>query len=361
MKEELTSRNRLATPAPIPAGSSSKVSSPVLTLPVLLPSAIRKLSTPKVIFLLVLGFIASEFFCRFVIGLGDPPLYQTDTRMEYLLKPSKTYLRFHHRFAVNRYSMRSDDFPPDKSSSDELRVLVIGDSVVYGGVLLDQDNIDTEILKRSLQRRLARSVVVGNASAKSWGPPNELAYLERYGTLDADVVILELSSHDYADAPTFIPVVGISADYPNKKPRLALQDLFETYLLPRYLHYGVTPAGVDKNLANTAPSENDIVECREAERGFFRYAQAHHAKVVLVQHLSLPELTRGYEPGYAANQQVAKEENVPTVDDSDGLRAELKSGHSPYHSGDAIHLNRLGQEVLAHTLERAVDLALERN
>ena len=32
--------------------------------------------------------------------------------MEYLLQPSKTYYRFHNRFAVNRYGMRADDFPP---------------------------------------------------------------------------------------------------------------------------------------------------------------------------------------------------------------------------------------------------------
>ena len=197
-------------------------------------------------FLAVALALASEPFCRFGIGLGDPPLYQADEAIEYLLQPSKTYRRFHHRFSVNRYSMRADDFSPKKSGPEELRVLVIGDSVVYGGVLIDQHDIDTEILKRDLQQQLGRPVVVGNASAKSWGPPNELAYLERFGTLDADVVVLELSSGDYADAPTFVPTVGISADYPNRKPRSAVADLFGTYLLPRYFHYGVTPTGIDK-------------------------------------------------------------------------------------------------------------------
>ena len=152
-----------------------------------------------------------EIISRFAIGLGNPPLYQADAAMEYLLQPSRTYYRFHKRFSVNQYGMRADDFPPRKSTPNELRVLVVGDSIVYGGVRIDQSEIDTELLKRALQQQLGRPVVVGNASAKSWGPPNELAYLKRYGTLDADVVILELSSHDYADAPTFVPVVGVSA------------------------------------------------------------------------------------------------------------------------------------------------------
>jgi hypothetical protein len=324
------------------------------------PATRTQLIVVTILSLMALVLVA-ELFCRFVIGLGNPPLYQADEAIEYLLQPSKSYRRFHHRFDVNRYSMRADDFPRQKSDPKELRVLVVGDSVVYGGVLIDQNDIGTEILKRELQRQLSRPVVVGNGSAKSWGPPNELAYLERYGTLDADVVVLELSSHDYADAPTFVPTVGISADYPNKTPSSAVADLFETYLLPRYLHYGATPAGVDKTLSNSSESERDIVECRNAERDFFKYSRAHNARVVLVQHLTLPELMRDYERGYAANRNVASEEHIPYVDDAAELRAQLKSGHSPYLSGDAIHLNRLGQLVLARVLQRAVNLALTSN
>ena len=62
--------------------------------------------------LLLVALVSSELLCKFVIGLGDPPLYQADGTMEYLLQPSKTYHRFHHQIAVNRYAMRADDFPP---------------------------------------------------------------------------------------------------------------------------------------------------------------------------------------------------------------------------------------------------------
>ena len=308
-----------------------------------------------------LVLIAPELLCRFVIGLGHPPLYRVDDKMEYLLEPSKTYYRFHNRFAVNRYGMRADDFPSRKSSPNELRVLVVGDSIVYGGVRIDQNEIATEILKRDLQRHFGRPVIVGNASAKGWGPPNELEYLKRYGTLDADVIVLELSSQDYADAPTFVPVVGISADFPDKTPPLALVDLFKTYLLPRYLNLGATPAGIDEIITSGPPSERDIAVCRDAERDFFRYSRAHLAKVALIQHLSLPELSGKYEPGFFANQTVADEENVPHTDDADELHAQLKARNNPFYEGDPLHLNRSGQPILAHALQRAVDLALKSN
>ena len=134
-------------------------------------------------------------------------------------------------------------------------------------------------------------------------------------------------------------------------------DLFETYLLPRYLHIGETPAGIDKTMINAALSEKDIAECRDAEREFFRFVRNHKAKVALVQHLSLPELTGKYQPGYYANQEVAREENVPYVDDADELQTQLKSAESPFYKGDPLHLGVAGQAILAHALRRGVDLA----
>src|ERR1700685_543310 len=113
-----------------------------------------------IVFIGAFTLVLSELLCRFAIGLGNPPLYQVDRKMEYLLLPSKTYYRFHNRFSVNRYSMRADDFPPEKSDANELRVIVVGDSIIYGGVLIDQTEIDTEILKRNLQQQFGRPVVV---------------------------------------------------------------------------------------------------------------------------------------------------------------------------------------------------------
>lgn len=322
----------------------------------------RRLSRLKLaLSLTLIAFLSMEMICRFAIGLGDPPLYQADPEIEYLLQPSKTYSRFHNYLSVNRYGMRADNFPLHKSNPTELRVLVLGDSVMYGGVRIDQSEIATEILKRDLARKFGRPIVVGNGSAKGWGPPNELAYLKRFGTLDADVVILELSSHDYQDAHLSVQVAGVSADFPDKKPALALTDLLETYAIPRYLHSGTTPAGIEESFANADLSTMAIAECRASEREIFAFARNHGAKVILVQHLTRPELDTGYGRGYYANQEVAREENVPYVDDADELRVKLKSGVNPFFSGDPIHLSRSGQSLLSHALERGVDLALKND
>jgi hypothetical protein len=108
-------------------------------------------------------------------------------------------------------------------------------------------------------------------------------------------------------------------------------------------------------------SESNIIECRNAEHDLFSFVRGRGAKVALVQHLTLTELTGEYQRGYYANQAVAKEEGVPYVDDSDGLRGLLGMGVAPFYSGDTLHLNGLGQGTLAQTLQRAVDLALKSN
>ncbi|MCZ6851077.1 MAG: hypothetical protein O7F17_05495, partial [Planctomycetota bacterium] len=95
---------------------------------------IRLLLTGLIIVASLFALLALvEFFARVVIGLGDPPLWIEDREIEYLPQPSKSYRRFGNRISYNAYSMRSRDFPPSKSDPAEVRVLVVGDSIVHGG------------------------------------------------------------------------------------------------------------------------------------------------------------------------------------------------------------------------------------
>jgi hypothetical protein len=294
--------------------------------------------------------VVAEGICRWGIGLGDPPLYRADPKLEYVLRPSRTYHRFHHRIHINSYGMRADDFPAKKARPDELRILVVGDSIVFGGSAVDQSALATERLKETLKTQLGAPIVVGNASAKSWGPPNELEYLRRYGTLDSDVVILELSSHDYADAPTFEPLVGMSPEYPAESPFFALSDLLSSYVVPR-LRFDRAPSS--SSATSQEPSRAAITACLAAERDFFRLARSGGAVTVLVQHWTKSEIDDGTPlPGHGAIRAVAEAEHVPTFEDVDELRALLDRGEQPFL--DDLHLGAAGQAALGHVLRSAV-------
>lgn len=292
----------------------------------------------------------AEILCRTVLGLGDPPLSQADPQIEYLFKPSQTVHRFHHLIHINAWSMRSDDFPAHKASPDEIRVMVIGDSVVYDGVQIDQEDIATEVLKRDLQRDLKHPVVVGNIAAKSWGPPNELAYVRRFGLFDADKVVLVLSSHDYADVPTFDPVVDVDPDYPGHKPLLALSELFTRYV-PRYIH--ALSGRSEVPAEDKVPTQKDISWGLFSERDLIRLVEKSGAKILLAQMLERGEIDGHPKPGNAMIRQVAESEQVPVLNIGQLFEQSVHSGANPYL--DNIHPNKLGCRIMGDSIAKAVE------
>lgn len=294
--------------------------------------------------------VAAEIGARTVLGLGDPPLYALDPQIEYLLVPSRTYRRLGNTYKVNAYSMRADEFPPRKSSPDELRVLVIGDSIVNGGVRVDQGLIATEVLKRSLSSRLRRPVVVGNASAGSWGPPNELAWLERFGTLEADVVLVVLNSPDYEDVPG---QDYIGSAWPRRTPVLALEELVGVYgwrALCKVTGWAPEPPPP----ARTQTRDQDIAQSHAALAAILAKARSAGAKTAVVLWPKRTEIERGLEPGWAALTTWSQEAGAPVYPTDGSVRAAMAAGQPVYIAGDIAHPEASGHALLSQTFERAV-------
>ncbi len=280
-----------------------------------------------------------EVYARFVMGLGDPPLWIEDREIEYLPQPSTSYRRFGNRISYNAYSMRSRDFPRSKSDPAEVRVLVVGDSIVHGGSNMDQDALATTLLEKRLSDELGRPVVVGNISAGSWGPPNFLAYLRRFGLLEADEVAFVVNSRDYADAPTFEP---LDASRPQRKPRFALQELYEKYI-PRYVK-----RRAKSFQASRAISPLEVKECLDALREVIRMARASGASVILAQYLKRSELESEPEIGYHEIARVAKESGIEPVQLGAAFAQAMEAGSDPYRDGN--HPNERGQQIIAEWL-----------
>jgi hypothetical protein len=313
-------------------------------MPARMPGGLRVAAALLVAAIALLA--CGELFARYYLGLGHPPLSQTHPTIEYLFKPNQDVRRFGNWFRTNRYGMRSEEFPPQKRTPRELRVMVYGDSVVNGGNLTDQSRLATSYLQQTLTNDLQRPVVVGNISAGSWGPPNELAYLRQFGFLDADIVVLVLSSSDYDDAPTFEPLNPMT--HPTQAPLSALWEGITRYL-PRYINGKVINEAGQVPDAQRLPNTRDMEVSLSAEREFLETARAQAVKVLLVQHWTASEL-RNRQPlqGHAYIRRIATEGAVPISDDADKLQAQLDAGKNPFR--DDIHLNDAGQLALAEFL-----------
>jgi lysophospholipase L1-like esterase len=303
---------------------------------------------------------AGELFARFALGLGDPPLSMSHPTIEYMFRPDRTYQRFGHTVKYNAYSMRSEDFPPTKASADELRVLMLGDSVINGGNLTDQRELASERLKRRLRQQLDRPVVVGNISAGSWGPGNLDAYIEQFGTFDADVAVLVLSSHDWTDRRSFKPRVGVNPSFPSESPTLALTEGFFRYL-PRYLpefssdDSDAGDDGGDRGASSQLQSQVPAETTEAAIVSLIGRFQRRGIPVLLAQHASRAELTGDWQRGHDRIRAVAREQGATVVPLAPAYRAAIERGERLYRDG--LHPNPAGQRVMAERLREALHAA----
>lgn len=189
-----------------------------------------------VILAVVVGLVVVvEVGLRLLFGFGNPLIYVADEQIGYLLAPNQRTRRFGNRIEINQYSMRSPEITETLPEST-MRVLLLGDSIANGGWWTDQTNtlsaMLTKLLESSIDSNTFKQVDVLNASANSWCPRNELAYIKRFGTFDAQIIVLLINTDDlFGTAPTSIPV-GRDRFYPSQKPPLGIVEAFSRYLLP---------------------------------------------------------------------------------------------------------------------------------
>ena len=159
---------------------------------------------------------------------GDKLLYRADPGIEYLPAPDQALSRQGIAYRTNAWGMRSD--PAAEAKPDDVfRVLVVGDSIVFGHDNIGHGDLATTLLS-SMRMEDGRRIEALNVSATSWGPGNMLAWLDRFGTLDADAIVLVLSTHDLEDDRTFKPLGRDT--FPQSMPVSALAGWLERRLIP---------------------------------------------------------------------------------------------------------------------------------
>jgi len=283
--------------------------------------------------------LSGEVLARYGLGLGDPPLYVSDSKIEYMLKPNQDLYRFGNHYIVNQYGMRSKQFEPKKDN--EIRVLLFGDSVLNGGSLTDHNELATTLLENRLNEIYNEYVVVGNVSAGSWGPGNWLTYADKYGFFDADIVILVISSHDYIDNPTFDQ---LGVNQPIEQPISALLEGVNRYFLPRY--FSPTPAEKNKKEHN---SLNQRKEALGNLRQFLKKAKNNSDSVMVFQHWERVEtVNNSVMIGNKLIGEICADVDVPVVSMGPAFKKAMHNNKQPYR--DAIHPSTLGQRLIFETI-----------
>ncbi|MFM2304485.1 MAG: hypothetical protein RLZZ135_1897 [Cyanobacteriota bacterium] len=299
-----------------------------------------------IIFAVVVAIVIGEIFARFYLGLGTPPLSITHPTIEYMYKPNQDLYRFGNHFVVNQYGMRSPPFMRTKHN-DELRIMMFGDSVINGGSQTDDADLATSLIRSSLANSGYQQPIVGNISAGSWGPGNWLAYAKEYGFFDADIIVLVLSSHDYADNPTFAPL-NLNT-HPTEQPISALVEGIERYL-PRYLpRSSSTPIGIENDHPADSVDETGGTKGITDLQEFLKFAKQHTSNVLVFQNFEYIEIQKNTPSiGYQRIRAACKQLNISPISLAPYFRTSLERGVNPYR--DNIHPNQIGQQIIAKAI-----------
>ncbi|MBD2343453.1 SGNH/GDSL hydrolase family protein [Anabaena subtropica] len=303
-----------------------------------------------IILLITIGLLAVEIGLRSLFGFGNPLIYIGDPQIGYLLAPNQRTRRFGNRIEINEYSMRSGAIAKTPAPAT-LRILLLGDSIINGGWWTDQKNTISSLMMTSLSSSTHdnyQQVEVLNASANSWGPRNELAYLQRFGNFHAQVVVLVLNTDDlFATAPTSLPV-GSDRNYPDKKPPLALIEVWQRYIKkpqPNPELTAVQKEGGDRVGINL----ETIGKIQELTRQ--KNSQFLLVMTPLLRELGEPG-PRDYEikerqrlKEFTQSQQITYIDFLPIFNATDDFKA-------LYH--DHIHLNLQGNQLVSQEIERSL-------
>lgn len=291
--------------------------------------------------------IVGEICLREFLGMCHAPLYYVSNKYEYMAKPNQDGYRFGYHYHYNSYSQRSDE--PKKGKK---KVLGLGDSVLFGGVMIDQDSIATSIFTRET------GVQMLNISAGSWGPDNCAAYLKEKGLFGAKAMFLLVSSHDAHDNMNFEPVVGVHPQYPDKQYKLAWAELIDRYILPRTLgKWFVKPAAEsddpDQKVLKSIDGSDIDKKGLRFNPGFnqlLAIAKHNHIPLYICLHPDKKEVATG-----RYNRQGQEIINWCKVHDITPI-LELKEGIKNDMYRDGIHTNEKGQRFEADLMEKYIKI-----
>ena len=280
--------------------------------------------------------IVVELLLRF-LGFGNPPLYVSDERFEYIYAPNQEIFRFGNRILINEYGMRSK---PIGTENDKITILKIGDSVINGGAPTDHDSLSTTILEKKLQQQFNKKIRVLNISAGSWGPDNAMAFVKKHGNFNASKIVLVFNSHDLYDIMTFEELVGKNIHYPDRKPAFAIIELYKRYLRDELFNIENSTSNESIKLDADFHLSTSVQEINPGWFFFPTYCKNNNIELLVILHPTKDELMQ-------------KEYNVygkQIIHILDSLKVsyklELDYGITEDMYRDKIHLNNKGQKFL---------------
>jgi lysophospholipase L1-like esterase len=300
---------------------------------------------------LLAATILTEIALRAFWGFGNPPLLQQDPEIGYLFRARQELRRLGNRVKINSYHQRSEEVTPEPPSG-VLRMLCVGDSVTWGGVLTDQKDTYPELLAAMLKAKGTPTEVL-NASAGGWGIGNEVAYLERFGLMGSRILVLQIGSHDFVQPKNGHESVGTHPSMPDRKPLSAITEVLGRYLWPVFI-------GAEPGLGDPTDAEKKDLFARNMQElcCAFELARAAKARVIVLHTPNRNEVAptngqrdKSYEQYRKVFLALCAEQGVTVVNLTEEWQDCAGVGN---YFRDGVHPNPSGNKAIAERLASVI-------
>ena len=176
----------------------------------------------------VVVLLIGEIAARVFFGLGNPVIYEDHYLLGYRMKPDQNVRRRGGSpVHINSLGCRG---PELDTSPDTVRVLVVGDSVTYGGYEVTDKQLYTTLLQKRLSgmpRYKSRRVQVINCGVNGYSMEHADKFLLLFSRrINPDIIIAHYPIHDFFRAFT----QGKTPAFSRRKPVLALQEIWEKWV-----------------------------------------------------------------------------------------------------------------------------------
>lgn len=136
-----------------------------------------------------------DTFLNKYYGLGEPVLYEYSKIVGYKIKPSQKLKRLGSNININSVGMRSNS--EWKHNENNLKILFFGDSVTYGGSIVSNENLFSEITCKNLNNNNSQyNSRCGNYGVNGYGVEQISRKIKYKKINNEDLLIITLIESD---------------------------------------------------------------------------------------------------------------------------------------------------------------------
>ena len=290
--------------------------------------------------LIIISLKALDYVFFKIYGLGNPVIYKNSKIYGYSLKPNQKLQRRGKSIVINNNGMRSTE-NWNSSIKESFNILFFGDSVTYGGSIVNNNEIFSEIICKQLSLSKNNSHRCGNLGVNGYSLFSIIRRIEYKSINNGDLLIITIIGNNFSRTfhnPLSQPfwTKPIDSYFPS------LTELIFIYL-DKYRNK------IKYNLGSEANNSNlDYKYYKNLINELFNVLEKNKKKYLLFYSPSLNELNGSED--YNNIKNIIKTTFPDFIDLSN---IEYESKENLYY--DHIHLNKKGHEVYANFMLKKIN------